>query len=200
MPAATSLRTARFATATAEPAWHRRERNKRAAARALLRVQSVATLLAQHHSAQRMPAPEAQWVRHAAAHNFMLPGPRTPHWKCSCGFADNFACRIQCKSCNKPAGKKVKDAAILAANRSGESPKPKGRSSSAAASRSNQREAAKWNDTTLQRVVEKKLEQLLKPTASYLAAAQRAAEPPAAEPSPDAGPGADAPACDTSHC
>ncbi len=38
---------------TAEPAWHRRQRRSRGAARALLRVAAAAELLSHHHSAQR---------------------------------------------------------------------------------------------------------------------------------------------------
>ncbi len=40
----------------AEPAWHRRARRARGAARALLRVAAASRLLAGHHSAQRTPA------------------------------------------------------------------------------------------------------------------------------------------------
>ena len=56
-------------SAEREPAWHRRQRARRAAARTLLRVHSAATLLGGHHSAQQ-GAQRALMPGHAASKQF----------------------------------------------------------------------------------------------------------------------------------
>ena len=33
----------------------------------------------------------------------VLPGPRRPFWGCSCGHADNWACRVRCQRCGAAA-------------------------------------------------------------------------------------------------
>ena len=41
----------------------------------------------------------------------VLPGPKTPHWACGCGFSCNWACRTRCKMCATWAPKNVLAAA-----------------------------------------------------------------------------------------
>ena len=83
---------------SSSPAWHRRARQSRSRARAILRVAQAH--LAGHHG-EAMPNGD------------MLPGPRLPHWGCpSCGAANNWACRIRCK-CGKYAPTSLVNAAKL---------------------------------------------------------------------------------------
>ena len=37
----------------------------------------------------------------------VLRGPRTPHWACACGQSDNFASRLECRTCPRPAPRGV---------------------------------------------------------------------------------------------
>ena len=96
-------------TRTWEPAWHRRARSQRAQARTLLRLGKAAELLQAHHSAQRDMSTKTG--REPA----VLPGPRKPIWGCSCGHADNWACRVRCQRCDKAAPQRFSDAARAAA-------------------------------------------------------------------------------------
>ena len=84
-------RAAGFAATTPEPAWHRRARAQRSAARTLLRVASAKKVLAQHHSAQQ---------GHAA-------GMAPRYWCCH-----GKDCRDQSKRCDYmvPIGKTACDA------------------------------------------------------------------------------------------
>eukprot|EP00969_Alexandrium_andersonii_P226391 9997244-Alexandrium_andersonii.AAC.1 len=45
----------------------------------------------------------------------VLPGPRAPCWGCPCGHADNWACRLRCQRCDRPAPQRIADAARAAA-------------------------------------------------------------------------------------
>ncbi len=45
----------------------------------------------------------------------LLPGPRKPCWGCRCGFDDNWACRLRCQRCDRPAPQRYSDAARAAA-------------------------------------------------------------------------------------
>jgi hypothetical protein len=54
-------------------------------------------------------APQSGWAQH------VLKGPRLPHWGCSCGEAENWASRLQCRNCSKAAPARVATAAREAA-------------------------------------------------------------------------------------
>ena len=103
------------ATTSAEPAWHRRARARRAEARVLLRLGAAAELLQGHHSAQRaarqpppssMPREQQQRLSRSQRRKLQAeragdPGEqRRPHWGCSeCGEPRNWACRSSCRGC-----------------------------------------------------------------------------------------------------
>ena len=53
----------------------------------------------------------------------VLPGPKTPHWGCSCGCWDNWASRIKCRQCGASAPTKVVNAAKKASQASPKGPK-----------------------------------------------------------------------------
>eukprot|EP00973_Karenia_brevis_P008943 1209714-Karenia_brevis.AAC.1 len=42
-------------------------------------------------------------------------GCETPHWGCDCGESANWACRIACRSCGKPAPQRIVQSAVAAA-------------------------------------------------------------------------------------
>ena len=81
------------------PAWHRRERAKRASAKKLLREAEARKLLARHHGSHAMPD----------VYRF---GPRTPNWRCGeCGTDGNWATRAVCRQCGKSAPYRIRAAA-----------------------------------------------------------------------------------------
>ncbi len=105
---AVSLRL-RLEAATAqradEPAWHRRQRRRRAQARVLVRVAAAKALLSGHHSAQHRGGDGASMYKRVA---FIPDVPRGVHpsrgirpWSCHCGEADNWLCRPRCKGCGR---------------------------------------------------------------------------------------------------
>ena len=49
------------------------------------------------------PAAPADWV--------VLRGPRRPNWGCGCGFAGNWASRLKCLECERPAPARIANAA-----------------------------------------------------------------------------------------
>ena len=58
----------------------------------------------------------------------VLWGPKTPVWGCRCGQSDNFASRIECRGCGKPAPRTVLDKAKAAdAERGTGAPKTNGK-------------------------------------------------------------------------
>ena len=44
----------------------------------------------------------------------VLRGPKKPAWGCNCGFAQNWACRIRCMQCDRPALVRITKAARTA--------------------------------------------------------------------------------------
>ncbi len=106
-------------TRTWEPAWHRRARSQRAHARTLLRLGKATELLSAHHSAQRDMGKNSRAKQLGSGSGkpelAVLPGPRKPLWGCSCGCADNWACRLRCHRCERPAPQTTADAARAAA-------------------------------------------------------------------------------------
>jgi len=72
----------------------------------LLATAKSAELLARHHGSM---APQSGWAQH------VLKGPKLPHWGCSCGEAENWASRLQCRGCSKAAPARVSAAAREAA-------------------------------------------------------------------------------------
>ena len=105
--AAIALRSA-TPPAVREPAWHRRRRAQRAAARTLLRVQRASSLLAAHHSAQ-VVMPGA-----GNKDGSVLSGPKKPAWSCGCGCAGNWASRTSCRDCGRGAPRSILDRARAA--------------------------------------------------------------------------------------
>ncbi len=106
-------------TRTWEPAWHRRARSQRANARTLLHLGKAAEFLSTHHSAQRDMSKNSRAKQLGSVSGkpelAVLPGPRKPLWGCSCGCADNWACRLRCHRCDRPAPQSTADAARTAA-------------------------------------------------------------------------------------
>eukprot|EP00973_Karenia_brevis_P066003 9173778-Karenia_brevis.AAC.1 len=43
-----------------------------------------------------------------------LQGPKKPFWGCSCGESSNFASRLECRGCGKPAPARIAKAAKAA--------------------------------------------------------------------------------------
>ncbi len=97
----------------AEPAWHRRLRRQRGAARTLLRVSAAAGLLASHHSAQRhhggSPMPNNRGAQRGNGGGGGGGGGGLDHggnehngrWTCLvCGIEGNFATRYRCRNCD----------------------------------------------------------------------------------------------------
>ena len=81
------------------PAWHRRERAKRASAKKLLREAKARKLLARHHGSHIMPD----------VYRF---GPKTPNWGCgTCGKDGNWASRTVCRHCGTTAPNRIRAAA-----------------------------------------------------------------------------------------
>ena len=123
------LATTTFVPRVREPAWHRRARSQRAQARTLLRLGKAAELLQGHHSAQRDMGKKAAGARAGnrseretavlpgprQPETAVLPGPRKPEWGCSCGQADNWACRVRCLRCDRSAPQSILGAARAAA-------------------------------------------------------------------------------------
>ena len=72
----------------------------------LLATAQAAERLARHHGSM---APQSGWAQH------VLNGPKMPHWGCSCGEAENWASRLQCRGCGKSAPGRVAAAAKEAA-------------------------------------------------------------------------------------
>ncbi len=88
----------------AEPAWHRRQRRQRGAARVLLRLAGAANLLHGHHSAQG-GSRAASAMPNGRAGNLPSFGgngqsPLSARWDChACGIEANFASRNRCRAC-----------------------------------------------------------------------------------------------------
>ncbi len=90
---------------TGEPAWHRRQRRRRAQDRVLARVAAAREALARHHSAQHNGAAKFLMYRNVP---FIPDVPRGINlskglrpWSCNCGEADNWLCRPRCKKCGR---------------------------------------------------------------------------------------------------
>ncbi len=90
---------------TGEPAWHRRQRRRRAQDRVLARVAAAREALARHHSAQHNGATKFLMYRNVP---FIPDVPRGINlskgirpWACNCGEAENWLCRPRCKKCGR---------------------------------------------------------------------------------------------------
>ncbi len=93
-----------------EPAWHRRQRRARAQARTLVRVAAAKSILASHHSSQKIAATCNHYVGLSDVQDmardeteFAAGASRHPYWSCGCGTADNWGDRRRCRSCKRDA-------------------------------------------------------------------------------------------------
>lgn len=107
---AASTRRPLFSAVTAEPAWHRRLRRQRQAARVLLAVQRARAQATSHHGYGGGMATTQRT-------DDVLPGPKRPCWGCPCGEANNWASRLCCKGCAKQAPRRIAAAARAAAEK-----------------------------------------------------------------------------------
>jgi len=84
------------ATPAGEPAWHRRERQRRQAARGVVALANARGALRRHHGGGMAPS----------------GADKSPCWGCGkCGFATNWASRDRCHKCDAVAPTKARDRA-----------------------------------------------------------------------------------------
>ena len=111
----------------------------------------------------------------AGAEGVLLRGPREPHWACGCGEAGNFACRLKCKACKRPAPRSVANRAREADKKVGGNPAKAAVAPSAPSRRTHEADLARKLATSEKQLKEareanKKLAATAKASASAAAA------------------------------